>query len=68
MMNEAPMPSKTDLAGLDRPHALQVGVPLLADDDAVVRLGYRWVAQGLGCVKTPKLNLRTEISSRLQSF
>jgi hypothetical protein len=23
---------------------------------------------GLGCVKTPKLNLRTEISSRLQSF
>jgi hypothetical protein len=23
---------------------------------------------GLGCVKTPKLNLRTEISSRLQSI
>jgi hypothetical protein len=25
-------------------------------------------APGLGCVKTPKLNLRTEISSRLQSI
>jgi hypothetical protein len=24
--------------------------------------------KGLGCVKTPKLNLRTEISSRLQSI
>jgi len=25
-------------------------------------------AMGLGCVKTPKLNLRTEISSQLQSI
>jgi hypothetical protein len=52
-------------------HLLAMDVEAIRPATAVLRCGISkrpMSVAGLGCVKTPKLNLRTEISSRLQSI